>query len=252
MRPDRRIADPETGRDFTVSHPGAHQLQHLSLARAQAAAHVLAIPAPADEPGDHRRRDETATLGHLANGCNYLRSRARLLEVGAGACLDGGELRVLTRIAAQKHEPDLRKTPPHRERRVPPGAVVEVEIHHDNIWRQMPGQFRRLGDRGGFAHHFHVRLAVEQHAEALRDKLVVFDDDHPDAPLAAAVAGKLRRQPPKFDLAHRRLRTARPAWRGTGPRAALPTRPPEDAPRRGPGAVALGTCPASRKSLPGC
>src|SRR5207302_10053917 len=65
--PDCRIADPELLRDLTGSDTCAHQLQHLSLARAEAAAHVLAILAPADEPGDHRRRDEAAPLRPLAN-----------------------------------------------------------------------------------------------------------------------------------------------------------------------------------------
>ena len=212
-RPDvganRRIADAKLLSDPARADAVRHELEHLALSRAQALSHVLRFMALAHQPGDHRRGDQAHPTPDLANRRDDLRRGARLVEVGACTCFDGGEAGAVAVVTAQEHEPGVRKGMAHRNRRVAACAVVEMEVHHDDIRRQLPGQRGGFGNRGRAADHLHVLLAVQQQTQALRDELVVFDDHDPGC---VPVGRDTRnwRQAPDLQLPHGRgLRTAR-------------------------------------------
>ena len=86
-------------------------------------------------------------------------------------------------------------------------------VHDDHVGGGRGRQRRGFDHRAGPADHLHVLLTVQQKSQALRDELVVLDDDDPDA-VAVDISSEPKHARGPVQLAHLKTQAGSAATSG--------------------------------------
>src|SRR2546426_1131368 len=189
VRPYRGVADPQLACDLAAGDALGHQTQDLLLARREALELGVHRPTLVEQGRDRSRSYQRSSTGDDANCVDDLGCRPGFVDEGARPRLEGGEASRIAILACQEDELGLWPDLADARAGVRSCPVGQAKVEYHDVWVQLGRKRYRLAHRAYVADHRHVRLIVEQGAQALGDHLVVFDDQNADRVYAQGAVG---------------------------------------------------------------
>ena len=181
---DRVRADPQQIADFPAGSPFGNQPHDLPLPiRERFDAFGLLVRADlieilAEQPLVERAVQVNLPLGHRSHGHEQFVGQRALEDESGSARLDALEEIAFVLEHGEGQDADVGKFRLNVPRGLQSSRAGHGNIHDNDLGAEFAGLFNRFLSIGRLAHHFHIRLPLQERADAGPDKGMVLGQEN--------------------------------------------------------------------------